>query len=226
MLSEFEYFYDVDGRFIFQRKQSFVNTLWTPVEETEEQEKYVESIALASANTYTFNDGELISAFNNTPNLSNMRNDYSVWGTRTSASGATIPVHLRYAIDKKPTYYKNFNGEIFMTKENAYNQVIEQKRDEILNEVYERVKKFKLSYSVPEELGGNPERQDDNTWSSGWWDIRDWYEFYSALTLTAPNYTMKWYSQNNMTGCVKSIDLNIEYTQNLGENNYVWLLIK
>jgi hypothetical protein len=34
-----------------------------------------------------------------------MRNDYSIWGERTSASGAAIPVHMRYAIDTKPTQY-------------------------------------------------------------------------------------------------------------------------
>jgi hypothetical protein len=35
MLSEFEYFYDLDGRFVFQRKKSFINTLWSPEAETE-----------------------------------------------------------------------------------------------------------------------------------------------------------------------------------------------
>jgi hypothetical protein len=47
----------------------------------------------------------LITAFNNNPNLLNMRNDYSVWGERTGLSGAVIPVHLRYAIDTKPSQY-------------------------------------------------------------------------------------------------------------------------
>jgi hypothetical protein len=28
MLVEFEYFYDVDGRFIFQKKQSYIETMW------------------------------------------------------------------------------------------------------------------------------------------------------------------------------------------------------
>ena len=28
-----------------------------------------------------------------------MRNDYSIWGQRKTVSGATVPVHLRYAID-------------------------------------------------------------------------------------------------------------------------------
>ena len=50
---------------------------------------------------YTFNEGELITAFNNNPNLLNMKNDYSIWGERVGSSGATIPVHMRYAIDSR-----------------------------------------------------------------------------------------------------------------------------
>ena len=34
-----------------------------------------------------------------------MKNDYSVWGERETITGIKVPVHLRYAIDNKPTYY-------------------------------------------------------------------------------------------------------------------------
>ena len=120
MLTEFEYFYDLDGQFIFQRKKSFINTLYTPIQTGESEysyngetlyysEQYVQSLAESSAVSYTFNEGELITAFNNNPNILNMRNDYSVWGSRKTTSGAEIPIHLRYAIDKKPKYYKTFD---------------------------------------------------------------------------------------------------------------------
>lgn len=113
MLGEFEYFYDIDGRFIFQKKQAFVNTLWNSRDNDQESEDYIQHLALASSNIYTFSEGQLITAFNNTPNLLNMRNDYSIWGERTSLSGQKVPVHLRYAIDTKPTsYYSPWNGRI------------------------------------------------------------------------------------------------------------------
>jgi hypothetical protein len=80
-------------------------------------------MALSSTTAYTFNGGELIISFNNNPNLLNMRNDYSVWGTRISASGATIPVHMRYAIDKKPVYYKAFDGRVFISNESDLSQL-------------------------------------------------------------------------------------------------------
>ena len=106
MLGDFEYFYNLDGQFVFQKKQSFINTKWSPEKNNKENnEKHVESLVIASSTAYTFSEGELISAFNNNPNLINVRNDYSIWGERNGISGAKIPVHMRYAIDEKPTQY-------------------------------------------------------------------------------------------------------------------------
>ena len=104
MLGEFEYFYDLDGRFVFQKKQAFKNTIWTPAENVKEEEEYAESLAVASNRSYTFSEGELITQFNNNPNLLNLRNDFSIWGERISL-GQKLPIHLRYAIDKKPVRY-------------------------------------------------------------------------------------------------------------------------
>lgn len=108
MLSDFEYFYNLDGQFVFQRKQSFINTLWSPIIDNEDQELYVESLATAGAHSYIFNGAQLITSFSNNPNLLNMRNDYSVWGTRQGI-GRQDPVHMRYAIDIKPTKYTRIN---------------------------------------------------------------------------------------------------------------------
>lgn len=116
MLSEFEYFYDLDGQFVFQRKQSFVNTLWTPIVDNEDNELYVENVALSSSLSYVFNGGELISSFNNNPQLTNLRNDFSVWGMRDKE----IPIHMRYAIDTKPKYYKTFDGKTYISDEEYF----------------------------------------------------------------------------------------------------------
>ena len=72
-------------------------------------ETYVESALWSSAVSWNFTDGFLVTAFNNAPVLSNVKNDYSIWGTRQSSAGE-LPVHLRYAIDKKPSYYKCIYG--------------------------------------------------------------------------------------------------------------------
>ncbi len=125
MLSEFEYFYDVDGQFVFQKKKSFVNTLWTPIAADGEGETYVDNYMHSSAYSYVFNEGELISAFNNKPDLLNMRNDYSVWGQRTGASGAAINVHMRYAIDNKPEYYKACDGTVYVSQDGEFAAIAE-----------------------------------------------------------------------------------------------------
>lgn len=165
MLGEFEYFYDLNGQFVFQKKKSFVNTLWTPTAEAETEtgeEQYVESLAIASSQAYVFNEGELITAFSNNPNLTNMRNDYSIWGTRASAKGTDIPIHMRYAIDVKPTFYKPYDGKRFYSTEKKTD-------DELYDEIYKEMHKEHVKKPNP---NGLPE---------DWWDILDWAERYKDL---------------------------------------------
>lgn len=116
MLGEFEYFYDLDGRFVFQKKKTYTQTSWNNIVKIGD-DQYADSAAHTSAVSYKFEDASLITSFQNNPNLTNLRNDYSVWGERETASGAKIPVHYRYAIDKRPSYYKTFNDDIYYTKE-------------------------------------------------------------------------------------------------------------
>lgn len=134
MLGNFEYFFDVDGRFIFQKKLTFVDKSWNNIVSANQtsyvstvDETYVESSAYVSPTTWTFGAGMLVSTYSNTPVLSNVRNDFSIWGTKKSITGSELPVHLRYAVDKKPQYYKTLpekrrdylyrGGKVFITKE-------------------------------------------------------------------------------------------------------------
>ena len=127
MLGEFEYFYDTNGRFVFQKKRHYLDTVWNPIGE----DKYVKDMAQNSAETYIFSGNELITAFNNAPNLNNIKNDFSVWGSRKGVGGADIPIHIRYAIDEKPVYYKSYDGISYCTKpgydlEVAWQEIIYQ----------------------------------------------------------------------------------------------------
>ena len=109
MLGSFEYFYDVHGKFIFQKKKTYVSTSWNNLTfDSTTGEYYGENAALTSSTIYSFEDNKLIQSFSNNPDLLNLRNDYSVWGTRLSATGKELPVHMRYAIDKKPYIYTQF----------------------------------------------------------------------------------------------------------------------
>lgn len=106
MLVEFEYFYDIDGRFVFQKKQSFLETMWSPLSNSDTQPS---GLAAFPTSIYSFKGLSQVTAFNNTPNINNVKNDYSVWGVRKGISGAEISVHMRYAIDTKPTQYTSVN---------------------------------------------------------------------------------------------------------------------
>lgn len=103
MLGQFEYFYDLDGRFIFQKKAIYLDSVWNDLDIDEEIGHYN-----TSTYDYSFTNSNLITAFNNNPNLLNVRNDFTVWGTRKGTGDVEIPIHMRYAIDKKPTIYYSF----------------------------------------------------------------------------------------------------------------------
>lgn len=103
MLGDFEYFYDTDGKFIFQKKKTYLQGLFTPL-----NGETVDPLVLASQYEYKFEDGELVTTYSNNPNIANVKNDFIVWGAKKGASGEDIPIHARYAIDHKPKKYNSF----------------------------------------------------------------------------------------------------------------------
>lgn len=109
MLGNFEYFYDVDGRFHFQKKRTYTDVNYNNLiyEHNINEETFAESSNYVSKYTYTFDNSVLLSSIQASPDLSNIKNDYSLWGKRDSSNGNnTFPIHLRYAIDHKPEWYR------------------------------------------------------------------------------------------------------------------------
>jgi len=74
---------------------------------TYENTTYYESMETATDLAYDFAHGLLINSFSNTPQINKIKNDFSIWGKRKTLSGKDMDIHLRYAIDKKPTIYKS-----------------------------------------------------------------------------------------------------------------------
>ena len=108
MLGDFEYFYDLDGRFVFQRKKNSMHKIFNGEQKNEGGDYYIDNFAFNDNIIYKFEGGNLISSYQNSPDLQNLKNDFSIWGNRKGISGADLPIHYRYAIDKKPLYYKAF----------------------------------------------------------------------------------------------------------------------
>lgn len=103
--TNYEYFYDINGRFRFQPKRTYENNSWSPlVTDKEDGTQYVDTFGSDIA--FSFDDSFLISSYNNSPKLDSLKNDYSVWGERTSLDGSKRPIHYRFAIDTKPTNYR------------------------------------------------------------------------------------------------------------------------
>ena len=223
MLGEFEYFYDIDGRFIFQKKKTYISTAYDGSNSNDEGDQWFSNIAETSAVTYFFEDAQIVTAFNNQPQLANLKNDFSIWGVRKSVSGNEIPVHMRYAIDHKPVYYKNYNGIVYTTDSSILEKEKEQMKQDIVKDLNERLKNYKQTYGVASAKLQLPQKLSDGSWTAGWWDIRDWYEYYYVLKGEYPNGTMKWYSYNNSEGCVR-ID-SIPGYNSVSWGTHCWLII-
>ena len=178
----YEYFYNIEGQFVFQAKQTYVNTSWNNMV-TQDNESYVDPSQVRKYVQYSFEGSKLTTAYQNAPNIGQVKNDYTVWGKLKRANGSDLPIHMRYAIDIKPKFYRNFNGEIFMTPE-YYTEFMNS--DIVIN--YQSYKK----HSLPEAL------QESDPLS--WWHIEDWYEYYQAVTGSLPTASLSNYQSTNSIG--------------------------
>lgn len=182
MLGDFEYFYDENGYFHFRRKQTFVNLSWNNlIDNPEESEVYAESSMYTSNVAYSFENANLITAFQNKPNISNIKNDYSIWGTKKTTGGNEYPVHLRYAIDKKPFYYKTIDGRVYCTGYKSEALIRREAEEQVTSTLAEKIASHQ-KMPLPDGL------------SDDWWDVVDWGELYKELNNgEAPNRQLKEY---------------------------------
>lgn len=165
MLGDYEYFYDLQGQFVFQAKPAYVKTPWNNMFYSDD-ENYVEASELYSRVAYTFDDSVLTTQYQNTPNMNNIKNDYIIWGEKKNLSGNTIKFHGRYAIDNIPFEYTDFNGFTWTSnKKNSLKEAILEKRDKMSNN-YQHIYQYPSGYS-PEE--------------GGWWEVNDWANYYSMV---------------------------------------------
>ena len=101
-LGNYEYFYDLDGNFIFQEIKNYLNTSQSTIEiQNLNQDDYI--IDQSKGKTvYTFDDSTLITSYSNNPQFNMIKNDFIVWGSRETPSGQKVPIRYHLAIDKKP----------------------------------------------------------------------------------------------------------------------------
>lgn len=117
-LGNYEYFYDVNGKFIFRQKQNFLNTsLSTKVVEQLKTSDYLLSHHLDEI-AYDFTNTKLIQAYTNTPQYTMVKNDFVVWGTRETSTGVKLPIRFHLAIDSKPKVGNEYQGILYLDEDN------------------------------------------------------------------------------------------------------------
>lgn len=109
LLQIYEYFYDIDGHFTFQVKplENGNNVLNLPFYDNDTDNIYLnKSLSQLSEVKRTLEIKAQETSLSVSPDLDNIKNDFSIWGEKTLADGVTQTFHVRYALDKKPLYYK------------------------------------------------------------------------------------------------------------------------
>lgn len=178
MLGNFEYYYDVDGRFIFQRKRTYLDVTYNNIigEHNINREIWVEDKAFNSKYSFVFDENYLVSSIQNTPNVGDIKNDYSLWGSRKSGE-IEIPIHMRYAIDHKPCWYKAFpkpgqpDGIIYCTQQ-GWDNYEQEKTD------YEKL----VGQELEDQMKGKrvyTKAKNTNGLSEEWWEVQDWANYYA-----------------------------------------------
>lgn len=149
MLGEFEYFYNLDGKFVFQKKQTYVDVAWNDIEKGDEI--YANAAVNKSIPIWNFTGNQLITAVQNTPNILNLRNDFAVWGKKKTTSGTELDIHMRYAIDTKPIryysliddkWYYTYGDECVDWRELIYKMALDYRRfyhdDDFISRIIEK----------------------------------------------------------------------------------------
>ncbi len=108
MLGNYEYFYDIDGNFVWQEIKNFLNTTQATVVDRLENGEYVINppeylLDMSKGKAiYQFNNGNLITSYTNTPQYNMIKNDFIVWGIRENANGNSVPIRYHLSIDTRP----------------------------------------------------------------------------------------------------------------------------
>lgn len=175
MLGDFEYYYNLEGQFVFQKKRTYVHTSWNNLTNNGE-EQWADSSAYTSSHVYSLYNSKLVSSFSNAPALNNVKNDFSIWGTKKGATGVDLPIHMRYAIDKKPTYYTTVDGtKTYTTK--TKEQVEEDKKSGMLELIGKGYQKEPSRFGLSED----------------WWEVRDWAKAWTFSGLPVPTKNLGTY---------------------------------
>lgn len=113
VLGNYEWFYDIFGKFHFQEKRNYLNqSAASSLLELSAKDYFNFSNPSLSAYVFDEKTKTIINSISNNPQYQNIKNDFIVWGSRQSASGINKPIRYHLTFDSKPSvsdnYYKAF----------------------------------------------------------------------------------------------------------------------
>lgn len=113
VLGNYEYFYNLNGDFVFQEKKNYLNNSQSKyiLDSLNNRKLVPDYIADNQAymldirkdkSVFIFNDDNFLISCTNNPQYNSIKNDFVVWGERQTTDGQTIPIRYHLVIDKKP----------------------------------------------------------------------------------------------------------------------------
>lgn len=126
VLGNYEYFYDINGNFIFQEiknylNKSYANQILTDINKDNYSVDYT-----SGKSVYTFDDSDLIISISNSPQYQQIKNDFIIWGKRKSISGKEIPIRYHLAIDNKPKVGNTYTIKSVIDQDDIQKFVIDE----------------------------------------------------------------------------------------------------
>ena len=103
MLGNYEYVYDINGNFVLREIRNYLNTTYATftINKLRKENYLVDYVSGKSV--YSFDDANLVLSFGNAMKYQQIKNDFMVWGVRTSkTSGLKFPIRYHLVIDRKP----------------------------------------------------------------------------------------------------------------------------
>lgn len=149
MLGNYEYFYNLDGQFVFQAKPAYYKPQYNNLMYLDDT-GYVQPGELRETVAYTFDSANLTTQYQNSPQMNNIKNDYIIWGER-QLNGNTVKFHGRYAIENPPLEYTDFNGYTWVSNKN---QIFKEDTEDpkYTEENFMNINKVKRKYALGEEI--------------------------------------------------------------------------
>ena len=99
VLGNYEFYFDIDGNFIFKQQDNYSQTA-SPLNELVPTD-YVKTYNNTKYQ-YCLTNMDVVQTITKNPKYENIKNDFVAWGAKKVGENATVGIHYRLAIDEKP----------------------------------------------------------------------------------------------------------------------------